>query len=174
VIPHRAPPELVELIIAERRAHPTWGSRKLKDVLERRLGHRLPAQCTIAKMLAKNGLVERRKRRPPHNPQPTTLQRAESPNDVWCIDYKGQFRLGDQSYCYPLTITDQYSRYLLACEGMAAISDEAARDVCAEVFRQYGLPSLFRSDNGPPFASCGLAGLTKLSVYWIRLGVKPG
>src|SRR5690606_30799790 len=97
---------------------------------------------------------------------------AGAPNEVWCIDYKGQFRLGDRSYCYPLTITDQHSRFLIACEGMAAISDEAAREVCEEVFREWGLPTAIRSDNGAPFASTGLGGLTKLSAYFIRLGVE--
>jgi hypothetical protein len=87
------------------------------------------------------------------------------------MDYKGQFRLGDQTYCYPLTITDQHSRYVLACEGMAAICDEAARDVCNDVFREWGLPASMRSDNGPPFASTGLGGLTRLSVYLLRLGI---
>jgi transposase InsO family protein len=123
-------------------------------------------------LLDRAGLVERRKRRPAHERKPTQLARPEAPNDVWCIDYKGQFRLGDRSYCYPLTITDQYSRFLLGCDGMAAISDEAARDACEEVFRARGLPLAMRSDNGAPFASTGLAGLTKLSAYWLRLGIK--
>jgi hypothetical protein len=90
---------------------------------------------------------------------------------VWCIDYKGQFRLGDKSYCYPLTLTDHYSRYVLACEGMAAISDEQAREVSEDVFRECGLPLAVRSDNGVPFASTGLGGLTKLSVLFLRLGI---
>ena len=103
--------------------------------------------------------------------EPTHLRPALAPNDVWCIDYKGQFRLGDRTYCYPLTITDQFSRYLVACEGMAAISDEAACEVCEEMFREWGLPSAIRSDNGVPFASSGLGGLTKLSVFFLRLGI---
>jgi transposase InsO family protein len=170
-IPHKTPPELVELLVAEKHQHPTWGAKKLKDVLERRLGHSFPAASTIHGALLRSGLVESRKRRPRYVPQPTTLRQAGAPNDVWCIDYKGQFRLGDQSYCYPLTVTDQHSRFLLGCEGMAAISDEAARDVCAEIFQTYGLPVVIRSDNGVPFASTGLAGLTKLSAYWLRLGI---
>lgn len=172
VIPHRTPPEVVELIIAARRAHPSWGARKLKVILEER-GHRIPSHGAIERILSKAGLVEARKRRPRHVPSATPhLRVAEAANDVWCIDYKGQFRLGDQSYCYPLTISDQHSRYLLACEGMAAISDEAARDVCQDVFSQFGLPTAIRSDNGIPFASRGLAGLTKLSVYFLRVGIE--
>jgi hypothetical protein len=87
-------------------------------------------------------------------------------------DYKGQFRLGDSSYCYPLTITDQYSRYLLACEGMGAISDEQAREVFQDVFREHGLPGSIRTDNGAPFATVGLAGLSKLNVFWMLYGVR--
>jgi transposase InsO family protein len=170
-IPHKTPPEMVKLILAERRRHPNWGPKKLKDLLERRLGHALPAASTIGGVLVRNGLVERRKYRPRYKARPTTLRQALAPNDVWCIDYKGQFRLGDGSYCYPLTVTDQYSRYLLGCEGMSAISDEAAREACTEIFLTYGLPLAMRSDNGVPFASTGLAGLTKLSVYWLRLGI---
>jgi transposase InsO family protein len=171
VIPHKTPAELAELLVAERQAHPTWGPKKLKAILEKRLGRDMPAASTIGNVLARSGLVEKRKRRQRLGPQPTTLRTTEAPNDVWCIDYKGHFRLGDRSYCYPLTVTDQHSRYLLACEGMAAISDEAAREVCAELFHLHGLPKAMRSDNGVPFASAGLAGLTKLSVYWMRLGI---
>jgi len=171
VIPHKTAPELVELFVAERQLHPTWGSRKIKDVLERRLGHPLPSHATIGAALTRAGLIAPRKRRHRHAPEPTRLREAASPNEIWCIDYKGQFRLGDNTYCYPLTITDQYSRYVLACEGMAAISDEAARDVCEEIFCEQGLPVVLRSDNGVPFASNGLGGLTKLSAYFIHLGI---
>jgi hypothetical protein len=123
-------------------------------------------------MLVRHGLVTPRKVRARHKSTTTTLRTALAPNDIWCIDYKGQFLLGDRSYCYPLTITDQVSRFILSCEGMAAISDEAARDTCEEVFRRYGLPLVMRSDNGAPFASIGLGGLTKLSAYWLRLGIE--
>ena len=172
VIPHKTPPELAELIVAERRAHPTWGPRKIKDVLERRLGHSLPSHSAVGGVLKRAGVVTPRKRRPRRAPKPTHLQETAAANEVWCIDYKGQFRLGDRTYCYPLTITDQHSRYVLACEGMAAISDEAAREVCEEVFLEWGMPSAIRSDNGPPFASTGLCGLTRLSAYLLRLGIK--
>jgi transposase InsO family protein len=171
VIPHKTPPEVEEVIIAERKQHPTWGPKKLKEVLERRLQRSFPSAAAIGAILARNGLVQPRKKRRRHMPVPTALREAKAPNDVWCIDYKGQFRLGDTSYCYPLTITDQCSRYILGCEGMSAISDEEARDTCEEVFRAHGLPAVMRSDNGVPFASTGLAGLTKLSVFWLRLGI---
>jgi transposase InsO family protein len=179
VIPHRTSPELVEIIVAERKEHPTWGPKKVKEVLERRLERALPAASTVGHILVRSGLVTPRKRRPHQRARPTGLRETTAPNDVWCIDYKGQFQLGDRSLCYPLTITDHFSRYILACEAMGAISDEAAKEVCEEIFRLRGLPSAMRSDNGSPFASTGLGGLTKLSVYWMRLGlvrerIRPG
>jgi transposase InsO family protein len=171
LIPHKTPPELVEVLLAERRLHPTWGPRKIKEVLERRLGHSFPAPSTIGDVFGEHGLIVPRRRRKRHTPLPTGLREASAPNEVWCIDYKGQFRLGDGSYCYPLTITDQFSRFIVGCEGMGAICDEAARDVCEEIFRTRGVPAVMRSDNGVPFACTGLAGLTKLSAYWLRLGI---
>ena len=172
VIPHKTPPELVDVIVAHRRQHPSWGPKKLKQTLETALGREMPAASTIGDILAGAGLIEPRRRRARHVCTPTALREARAPNDVWCIDYKGQFRLGNGSYCYPLTITDQFSRFILCCEGMGAIADEAAREQCLEVFATYGLPTVMRSDNGVPFASSGLAGLTKLSVLWLRLGLQ--
>lgn len=171
VIPHKTPLEVEEVIVAERRQHPTWGPKKLKATLERRLQRPFPSAAAIGSILARHGLVQSRRKRQRYEPHPTMLREATGPNDVWCIDYKGQFRLGDGTYCYPLTITDQFSRYILACEGMSAISDDAAREACAEVFRVHGLPDVMRSDNGVPFASTGLAGLTKLSAFWLRLQI---
>ena len=172
VIPHKTSAALIELVVAERKKHPTWGPKKIKDVLERRLEHKLPSVSSIGLMLKNHGLVTSRKPRARYKATGSMLRTALEPNDIWCIDYKGQFLLGDRSYCYPLTITDQVSRFILSCEGMAAISDEAARETCEEVFRVYGLPSVMRSDNGVPFSSIGLGGLTKLSVYWLRLGIE--
>jgi transposase InsO family protein len=171
VIPHRMAPELEALVLAERRAHPSWGPRKLKAVLETRHERGFPSHSAIGNALARNGLVQARKRRPRHESTGTGLREAHAPNDIWCIDYKGQFRLGDGSYCYPLTLTDQFSRFILACEGMPAISDEAARETCEELFRARGLPAVIRSDNGVPFSSTGLGGLTRLSALWLRLGI---
>jgi len=172
LIPHKTPPELVEVLLVERRQHPTWGPRKLKEVLEKRLERPFPAASTIGDIFAEHGLIVPRRQRRRYIPQPTGLREATAPNDVWCIDYKGQFRLGDGNYCYPLTITDQFSRFIIGCEGMGAISEEDARDVCEDVFRTHGVPAVMRSDNGVPFACTGLAGLTKLSAYWLRLGIK--
>lgn len=172
VIPHRTPPEVVALLIEEKKRHPSWGPKKVKNVLEVRLHCELPAVSTIGDILERAGLVAKRSRRRLVPPRPTTLREALAPNDVWCIDYKGQFRLGDRSLCYPLTVTDQRSRFLLGCEAMAAIFDEEARESCEEIFRRYGLPKAMRSDNGIPFASNGLANLTRLSAYWLQLGIE--
>lgn len=172
-IPHKTSPEVTELVVAERIKHPDWGPKKLKDVLEKRLGHGLPSASTLGEILVRRELITRRKLRRRHPPQPTTLRTVGAPNEVWCVDYKGQFRLGDGRYCYPLTVTDQFSRYILGCEAMAAIDEDQAREAMTAMFRANGLPSYLRSDNGPPFASTGLLGLTKLSVFWMRLGITP-
>ena len=171
-IPHKTPPEVEAVILAERNLHPTWGPKKLKDVIEKRDKTTLPSVSTVGSVLVRHGVVVKRSKRPTFVAKPSRLREAVEPNDLWCIDYKGQFRLGDRSYCYPLTITDQVARFILACEGMPAISDEEATEVCQDVFRTYGLPNAMRSDNGAPFASVGLAGLTKLSVYWTRLSIE--
>ena len=172
VIPHKTPPEVEKLILAARARHPTWGPKKLKVTLEKRFKRDFPAASTIGDVLTRAGLVRGRKRRPRRLSAPTKLATPRGPNDIWSIDYKGQFRLGDGSYCFPLTLSDQFSRYLLGCEAMAGISDVSAREVCEDLFRQHGLPRMIRSDNGTPFASRGLAGLTKLSAYWMLLGIR--
>jgi transposase InsO family protein len=171
VIPHKTSPELVDVIVAERKLHPTWGAKKIKKVVEERLKRALPAPSTIGDILDRAGLLVSRSLRRRKPSTPTLLREVSEPNQVWCIDYKGQFQLGDRSPCYPLTMTDQYARFILCCEGMAGISDADARDVCQDVFRAHGLPTAIRSDNGVPFASTGLANLTKLSAYWMRLGI---
>lgn len=170
----KTPPEVVEIFVTERLRHPNWGAKKLKDVLERKLGRSYPAVCTINAFLKQRGLINGPKLRPRHFPRRQGgLTEALGPNDVWCADYKGQFRLGDQRYCYPLTVTDQYSRYILECEAMAAISEEETKESFAALFRERGLPLVIRSDNGTPFGSSAVAGLTKLSAFWLRLGIVP-
>jgi transposase InsO family protein len=170
--PKRTPPTVVDLVVEERRAHPTWGARKLKVMLERS-GGPMPASSTIHGMLKRRGLVEKRRRLPTVTRGKSGLRQAAQPNEVWCVDYKGQFRLGDKSLCYPLTLTDQYSRFLVAVESMAAIDGEAALETTFHAFRRYGLPDVIRSDNGSPFASSrAIAGLSTLSTAWMRLGIE--
>ena len=171
-IPHKTRDLLVRRIIEMREKHPTWGSKKLKVLLERKHRCAFPAPSTIGDILARAGMVTSRSRKRKHVHAPTKLTTANAPNQIWCIDYKGQFRLGNGEYCYPLTVTDQFSRYLLGCEAMGRISDVSAREVCEDLFRRHGLPSAIRSDNGTPFASRGLGSLTKLSAYWVLLGIR--
>ena len=138
-----------------------------------------PAPSTIHCILDRHGLVKRRKRRR-HKAQGTELSDVQVPNGLWCADYKGEFLLGNQKYCYPLTITDYRSRYLLACEGRESTKEAGAFPVFERAFKEFGLPSAIRTDNGIPF-SCphALFGLSRLSVWWLRLGIaieriKPG
>lgn len=172
-IPHRMNEAFAALVIAERQAHPTWGPKKLKAALERRHSIKLPAASSLGAVLSREGLVTGRRRRPPAGfTRATELREAKAPNEVWAVDYKGQFRLGDRSLCYPLTLTDQFARFVLACDGMAAIDEAAAIEASEHAFRRYGLPDAIRSDNGVPFATTGLAGLSRLSAFWLRLGIR--
>lgn len=176
--PHVHPNELPEpvrrRIVQLRGEHPRWGPRKLRVLLEREHGpcdgQAIPAPSTIGEVLKREGLTvpRRRVRRAPAS-QP--LGECNASNRVWCVDFKGWFRTGDGARCDPLTITDAYSRYLLRCQAMADTGAAAVRRVFEAAFRQYGLPEAIRSDNGPPFASVGVAGLSRLSVWWVRLGI---
>jgi len=164
--------EIAALVIAARKAHPTWGPRKLRDWLgQRHSGLALPASSTMGDILKRAGLVKPRRRgRALHGGQGSTADYA-GPNSVWCIDYKGQFRLGNGQMCYPLTITDGHSRMILCCEGHSGPRDNEARSAMEDVFKEYGLPKAIRSDNGTPFASIGAGRLTALSVWWLKLGI---
>ena len=167
-------PEIVEALLRTRERHPTWGAKKLIAYLERR--HRdwtLPAKSTAHDILKRNGLVPtpRTRRRQPHPGRPLTG--FTEPNRIWTADFKGQFRTRDGVYCYPLTIQDGYSRFLLACQALPGTRLEATKQVFKRVFMAYGLPERIRTDNGVPFASMALARLSQLSAWWIRLGITP-
>ena len=165
-------PEAERLIVEARQAHPTWGARKLLPYLARRHdGVRWPSASTAASILARHGLTKpRRKRRPPKHPGSTPLV-TTAPNEVWTADYKGQFRTGDGELCYPLTVCDAHSRYVLSCYGLPSVEQYAALRQFDRLFREYGLPNAIRSDNGTPFATQALCGLSRLSVWWIKLGI---
>jgi transposase InsO family protein len=159
--------------VALRREHPTWGPRKLIAVLEeKKPGIKFPTHATVSKILARHDLVTRRPRR--HRPVVaySPVAHAVEPNDVWCIDYKGQFRLGDGTLCYPLTLTDACSRFILACEAFPEIDGADVKRVLELVFRELGLPSAMRFDGGAPFASNALWGWSQLSVWLLRLGIR--
>ena len=173
-IAHKTPEAIEQLLVDARTAHPSWGGRKLKNVLEREApGVVLPSAGTIAAILKRRGLVQGRKRRRRPSRYEGALTTAQGPNDVWAADYKGHFRLGNREYCYPLTATDLHSRFILAVEALDGTDEEQARGVFEDVFSKHGLPLVIRTDNGTPFSSAqGLAGLTRLSAFWLRLGVR--
>jgi transposase InsO family protein len=177
---NKLPFQIERSILGIKREHPSWGAPKIRDKLIRQYPMvKPPAISTVHAVLDRNGLVKRRKRRR-HKAEGTTLVAAHAPNGLWCADYKGEFMLGNKQYCYPLTITDYRSRYLLACEGLKSTRSELAFSVFEEAFKEYGLPNAIRTDNGGPFASANaLFGLSRLSVWWLRLGIqlqriKPG
>ena len=170
----KTPPEVEALVVDARRRHPTWGSRKLLPWIARRHPDvRLPAASTVGAILKRHGLVEpRRRRRVAAHPGARPLV-ADAPGDVWTADYKGQFRTGDGVYCFPLTVCDAHSRFVLCCEGHGSVEQYGALAAFDRLFREHGLPRSIRTDNGVPFATQAICGLSRLSVWWIKLGVTP-
>jgi putative transposase len=172
--PHETPLVIQEFVIAARKLHPTWGPRVLKPWLEHAYPHlELPAPSTIGEILSRNGLVRPRKRRPRTEPFTKPFAKCTAPNGTWTTDFKGQFRTGDGRLCYPLTLVDTFSRYLLRCDGYLTPTEENARKSFVAAFREHGLPEVIRSDNGTPFASTAPGGLSRLSIWWIHLGIRP-
>jgi putative transposase len=164
---------IVQELVKLRKAHPSWGPKKLLDVMgAREEGRDLPSIATAARVLSREGLVKRRRRyRRAHPGCPKT--QPSGPNDIWPADYKGQFRLKNGTYCFPLTVSDLASRYLLGCDAHPAISLERSHAHFRRLFETYGLPNRIRTDNGVPFASNALARLSQLSVWFIKLGIYP-
>ena len=174
------PYQVERAILGVKKEHPPWGAPKIRDKRIRQFPMiKPPAVSTVHAVLDRHGLVKRRKRRR-HKARGTELSAAHAPNGLWCADFKGEFRLGNKRYCYPLTITDYRSRYLLACEGLSSTRSEFAFSVFERAFKDFGLPAAIRTDNGTPFASPNaLFGLSKLAIWWLRLGIriqriKPG
>lgn len=177
---NQIPVLLEKYIVKAKKDRPTWGAPKIRELILRKYPTiQPPAKSTIHAVLARNGLVNHQTRRK-NKAMGTHLSWSKNPNDIWCADYKGEFMLGDRRYCYPLTITDQQSRYLIACEGLDTTKEAYAFKVFDRVFEEFGLPRTIRTDNGVPFASPNsLFNLSKLSVWWLRLGIeieriKPG
>jgi transposase InsO family protein len=165
------PAPLAEAILGLRRRAPYFGPKKLRAVLVREQPDLVwPAPSTIGELLRREGLSLPRRRRRTALPLTQPFAAARHANDLWCIDFKGWFRTRDGRRCDPLTVTDAVSRYLLECRIMEPTT-EAVRSACEQLFRAYGLPLRMRMDNGPPFASSGAAGLTRLSVEWVKLGI---
>ena len=174
VMARQTPLEIRDLIIAARRAHPTWGPRKLKAWLEDRDSSlELPYPSTIGDLLKREGLVHPRRRRFKPPVTATLPSLVTQPNQEWCVDFKGEFRLGSGPYCYPLTVTDAFSRYLLEVRALDGTAGAGVRRCFERTFQEFGLPQTIRSDNGSPFAGIGVGRLSALSVWWIRLGIRP-
>lgn len=172
--PHQTPSPIVDAVLDLRRHHPTWGAKKLLKVLHtRRPTWPLPARSTVCDLLDRAGLItaSRRRRLPAHPGRPLTPMTA--PNGIWTADFKGHFKTRNGVYCYPLTIVDGFSRYLLVCQGLLSTAIVLARPIFLRLFQEYGLPDIIRTDNGVPFATTALGRLSTLSVWWIRLGIRP-
>jgi putative transposase len=178
---NQLPMQIEQTILNIRRDKPTWGARKIRERISRKYPDiHMPAASTIHAVLDRHGLVQSRKRVRRHKPEGTTLSNGKNPNELWCADYKGEFMMGNKQYCYPLTITDFSSRYLLACEGQDSTKEKYAFSVFEKTFQEFGLPKAIRTDNGLPFSSpMAIFNLSRLSVWWLRLGIaieriKPG
>ena len=171
---NRTDEDLVQAVVELRRARPRRGALKLQTLLQEQFPNRkLPAVSTIELILRRHGLVKKRKRvRRIRETHP--IFRAEGPNEIWSVDFKGEFRMGNMRYCYPLTVMDTYSRYVLAVAGMHRPTYEGARAEFEGLFRHYGLPKQIHSDNGEPFAcAVSLSRLTRLAVWFLELGIVP-
>jgi putative transposase len=166
------PFQIENLILQFKREYPSWGAPKIREKIRRKHSEiQLPAISTVHAVLDRHGLVNRPRRRR-YKAEGTALSRPVHPNELWCADYKGEFMLADHRYCYPLTVTDAASRYLLSCEALSSTRGKFAFTVFERVFKDFGLPKAIRTDNGVPFANAhSLFGLSKLSVWWLRLGI---
>lgn len=172
---HEMPEDMRRELLRLRGAHSTWGPRKIlaRLAMDRpELVDRLPAASTVGDLLKRSGLVKPRRRRVVSGHPGSSPLEATSPNDVWCVDFKGEFRTQDRVLCYPLTVTDGFSRYLLLCKGQLSTEHVGARAAFERLFAEVGLPVAIRSDNGCPFCSMALHGLSRLSVWWMRLGIR--
>ncbi len=177
---NQLPMQIEKLIVSLKKEYPHWGAPKIRERLRSRCQERqCPAISTVHAVLDRNGLVKRRKRRR-NKAKGTALSKPSTPNELWCADYKGEFMVADRRYCYPLTVSDYASRYLITCDALSTTRETFAFCVFEHAFKDFGLPKAIRTDDGVPFASGNaLYGLSRLSVWWLRLGIdieriKPG
>jgi transposase InsO family protein len=171
--PQAVAESIVRLIVEARKRHARWGPRKLLVILQRRYPTlSFPAASTVGELLKRQGLIAKRRRRHRSAPYPDRLGGYDGPNKVWCADFKGSFPV-DGERCSPLTVMDGFSRYLLCCKALDSSLSEPTRQSFERVFREFGLPDAIRTDNGAPFSSLAPAGLSRLAVWWIRLGIRP-
>jgi putative transposase len=171
---NRLPAPIEATMVRLKREYPGWGAPKIREKLRQRLPVvQLPAISTVHAVLDRYHLVKRRRCRRGGAPASTPLTQPTEPNALWCADYKGEFMLGNRRYCYPLTVTDFASRYLLMCEALSTTQERFAFTAFARTFKEFGLPVAIRTDNGVPFASpTALYRLSKLAVWWLRLGIR--
>src|SRR6266849_1235541 len=171
---NQTPKDIEQMVLELRQAHMRWGPRKLQWVLQRdEPGRRWPAASTIGTLLKRAGLVVARKKRWRTAPYTEPLAHADEANRVWCADFKGWFRTADRERIDPLTISDAHSRYLLRCQAVEKTDTARVQAIFEAAFREYGMPQAMRTDNGAPFASRAVAGLSRLAVWWIKLGIVP-
>jgi len=172
--PRRIPQDMADLICNARHRHPDWGPEKLLDWLAPRHPHitQWPATSTVGDLLQRQGLVLTRRRRRSHQHPGAVPPHTQKPNDLWTADFKGQFNTGNGQWCFPLTIADQHSRFLLTCRSLPDVKTHSAFPVFERTFQLFGLPNAIRTDNGIPFASCSIHGLSRLNVWWMRLGIQ--
>lgn len=172
--PHRMSEAMAKELLTLRRAKPLYGARKILKGLHRRKPTLiLPSRSAVNALFKREGLVQARRarNRAPSN-NSATKACASRPNELWTVDFKGQFRTADSLWCYPLTVMDYASRYLLACKGHTSISTLKVQHTMRTIFEEFGLPECIHSDNGSPFGSTGLCGLSRLSVHWLKLGIR--
>lgn len=173
-IPNKTPEEVIKDILNIREKHPFWGPKKIlwrmgKDHPERQL----PARSTVSLILQRNGCIKKKRKKINRSHPGRPMTEIDKPNTVWTADFKGQFKTIDGKYCYPLTVADGYSRYLFSCKGMLSPSHMPVKSIFKRLFEEYGLPEYIRTDNGNPFASVALGRLSRLSIWWIKLGILP-
>jgi putative transposase len=172
--PNAVPSEMVQMLISARLSHPGWGPKKIRSFLrERYHDEECPALSTMSMIFKREGLVKPRRIRHTVGAYTQPFLDCDAPNKVWSADFKGQFRTKDGKLCYPLTITDNCSRFVLLCRGLERPTHDQVRPWFESTFRRYGLPEAIRTDNGSPFASVGLSGLSRLSAWFIKLGIRP-
>lgn len=165
--------DIIDDVLEIKNKHIHWGPAKIRDYLKINTTNLvIPAVSTLSNILKQHGLVKARKKRPRIPPYTQPLAHASESNLVWSVDFKGQFNLGDGELCYPITITDNFSRYLLCCNALNHPTFDDTKKAFELIFKTYGLPDIIRSDNGQPFAGTGIGGFTKLSVWWLKLGIK--
>lgn len=172
--PNATAEEIVQAFLDVRHRHPSWGAKKLLPMVHKRHPRwDLPGRSTVCDILSRHGMVPKKRNRRKIGHPGKPMSSILAPNDTWCADFKGQFKTGDGIYCYPLTVTDGYSRYLLDCQGLLTTAVKEAKPVFTRLFKEFGLPTRMRTDNGVPFATPTLARLSALSAWWVRLGILP-